>query len=893
MNKCWFWLILTIITANCTVGTPLESFIPERVVCPENPPMVVLDAGWQFAIDADDEGLEAGWYLPDHETEGWQTLRAGRAWEQQDIVYDGVAWYRRVLDPVPWEQVFLFVADIDDSGTIWLDGEEVGVLDAKPRFDVLELPPIDSPKTLVIRVEDDGGYGGLKSALRLAPTVAQALDDAYYGRYWAQRLPEWAMPAWTRDDAMAWTMTGGLDHANETLVSRHGAVAPYAKSGTVQTWLVNTVTGKTYTPNTEAVTFSLIGGVPIPQWEWNIDGMSVRSVVFYDADTNAVRWRIWATATLENWQLRLMVGQMGVNGALYPIDQINVRGGRVWLNTEPFLIVSQTPQVQAVGDWQSLVNNDALNAQDLACDYKGVPLFGNGSAMLGYNLSMSETVLDVAMPYEKGDAFPRLDVDAGIALENAINGFLTALNKTVLYVPDSRLESATLASMGYLLVANDRDGAHPGPLAHDAVWTRDMAYIGLALLKGGQTELVKHYVDVVFEGQDEDGRVLPIQGDNVPWDNNEWDAQGQAMFLAVQYYLFTRDLEALRAWYPKIVKAGEYIGVLRAQTAGAEDVRVRGILPISLSAEDLGDGEQHYYWDNFWAVTGLRQASLGAQALGLTEDAARWQNEADDLLETTLNSVLLTMGAESLDVLPYVPASVETVDNSGMGRGSVPLLYPLRLVDNEEWLQRAFETYHQRWIAPSDGGYVHREGQYWTYAGIEMAHAYQRLGRGDVLHQILGWTLAHETLPNTYAWAEQVSPNHFGFTGGDMPHAWMSASFYNLIRNMLVMEDGDALVLFEGASAWWFEGERKVGVERAPTHFGTLTMGVESTLITVDGVWKGEITLSLAGATPKMGYRWRLPFAPTSIDVSDGKAEYTDGFLTFSPETTQVVLKFD
>jgi hypothetical protein len=884
-------LIVAMLATNCT---PDVAFTPQRVVCPPVSSAITLDEGWQFALDADDVGAREGWQSPTHDAQAWRTIQAGMAWEQQGIAYDGVAWYRRVLEPMAWQTPFLLMADVDDSATIWLDGEKLADLKAGQAFKVLPLPRLDAPAVLVVRVVDTGGFGGLKRAPRLAMTEAQAVQGATYGAYWGAKLPEYAMPAWTRGGRMAWTMTGGLDHKQETLISAYGALAPFARSATVQLWLVNTRTGETHTANDGRARFSLIEGVPLPQWEWSAGGVMVRAVAFYDANTHAVRWRTWInTPNASEWQARLVVSSLGVNGEQYPIDQIDVRGRRVWLNGQPFLTSVTVPQAHRLGSWATVANGGGVQADVLACEADGAPLLGDGAVALLYPLGAGETVLDVALPYEAGDDFPRLDVDNGQALEQAKRALLEATSRARLVLPDDRLATTARASVGYLLVANDRDGAHPGPLAHDAVWTRDMAYIGLALLKAGHSDLVRRYVDVVFAGQDAAGRVPPIQGERVPWDNDEWDAQGQAIFLAVQYYAFTKDLEALRGWYVNVSAAADFILALRARTANAEDARVRGLLPISLSAEDLGDGEQHYYWDNWWAVAGLRQASIAALALGEADDAARWQAEADDLLATALASAVLAMGAESLDDLPYLPASVETLANSGMARGSVPLLYPLRLVDNEAWLQRAFEAYDARWLAPSNGGYVHREGQYWTYGGIELAHAYQRLGRGDVLHRILGWTLEHQTLPNAYAWAEQVSPTTFGFTGGDMPHAWMSASFFNLLRNMLVMEDGETLRLFDGASAWWFEDGRKLGVERAPTHFGTLTMGIESRLMGVDGVWRGELTLSLAGANPPQGYRWQLPFAPTSVTAEGGTARYEAGVLIFDGETTQITLKFD
>jgi hypothetical protein len=298
--------------------------------------------------------------------------------------------------------------------------------------------------------------------------------------------------------------------------------------------------------------------------------------------------------------------------------------------------------------------------------------------------------------------------------------------------------------------------------------------------------------------------------------------------------------------------------------------------------------DRHYYWDNLWAVAGLEEAAYAARELGELEDAAWMEAEADALRDGILRSVERVMGPEPA----YIPGAVEDVESSAMARGTVPALWPIRVLSPESaLLERSFHTYHQRWIAPDDGGFRHRQGQFWPYGGLELAHAYLRLGRDDVLHEILGWTLEHQTLPGTFAWAEQVHPQGGGISGGDMPHAWAAASCATLVREMLISEREGHLELFTGAPDWWFEGDRVIAASDAPTHFGILSLHTESTIQQTDDGWDGVLRLKLSGAEPPQGFRWKLPHEADSVEGPPGVA-VQDGCLIVPPGAGTVRLTF-
>jgi hypothetical protein len=158
---------------------------------------------------------------------------------------------------------------------------------------------------------------------------------------------------------------------------------------------------------------------------------------------------------------------------------------------------------------------------------------------------------------------------------------------------------------------------------------------------------------------------------------------------------------------PTVRAAARFISELRETTAGA-DGPVRGLLPPSKSAEDLGPTDQHYYWDNFWAVAGPEEAAYADRELGKPEDATWMEAEADALPEAILRSVEDVMGPHPA----YIPGAVQEAESSAMARRTVPALWPIRVSSPQAPLvQRSFAAYHSCWIAPNDGAFRHHVGR--------------------------------------------------------------------------------------------------------------------------------------------------------------------------------------
>ena len=116
---------------DATVGpdaavTPDAGSPKERALAALRDSVVNLDHGWRFRTDPSDQGVALGYADPALDDSGWETLSAGRTWEEQGHAgYDGVAFYRhQVVVPADWQgsPVRLVANGIDDEVDIYVNG---------------------------------------------------------------------------------------------------------------------------------------------------------------------------------------------------------------------------------------------------------------------------------------------------------------------------------------------------------------------------------------------------------------------------------------------------------------------------------------------------------------------------------------------------------------------------------------------------------------------------------------------------------------------------------------------------------------------------------------------------------------------------------------------------
>src|SRR5690606_9042626 len=105
-------------------------------------------------------------------TSGWAPIKVPASWESQGFPgMDGVAWYRTGFELTAAEAaagIVLGVGQIDDSDTTWVNGRQVGAMaNAHNRARVYQVPASAlraGHNVLAVRVQDDGGGGGIMGA---------------------------------------------------------------------------------------------------------------------------------------------------------------------------------------------------------------------------------------------------------------------------------------------------------------------------------------------------------------------------------------------------------------------------------------------------------------------------------------------------------------------------------------------------------------------------------------------------------------------------------------------------------------------------------------------------------------------------------------------------------
>jgi hypothetical protein len=119
---------------------------------------------------------------------------------------------------------------------------------------------------------------------------------------------------------------------------------------------------------------------------------------------------------------------------------------------------------------------------------------------------------------------------------------------------------------------------------------------------------------------------------------------------------------------------------------------------------------------------------------------------------------------------------------------------------------------------------------------------------------ILNWFLRHAT--PTFTWAEGIHPTTRGGNMGDGHHGWAVADCLLAIRNLLLFEEGNHLVITPVMPKEWTRENNVIKVEDAPTYFGntsfTIAFGERTGTLVVNANWHHA---------PEY-IEWNLPFEP-------------------------------
>ena len=473
--------------------------------------------------------------------------------------------------------------------------------------------------------------------------------------------------------------------------------------------------------------------------------------------------------------------------------------------------------------------------------------------------------LDLAEPNPSEGGIPQPDpgldyyrrIAADALFKEAEAYWKDLAGRATVRTPDPRWGQAFAAIVGHAALEMN-EGAPDVAVVNYNVFNRDGVYVANILQKAGRPDLAAEAIDY-FLAHPFNGRV-GVEADN----------PGQVLWIMGQHWLYTRDAAWLKGVYPSAAKLAAMVRYYRADPpphyVKATSLDFGAALPPDRPDEKPAERKQvlrpgscdgrHPEYTEAFDVAGLRAAASLARAAGRADDAAAWQTLADDLFKKYDEQFGGRLAA---------------------GYGSYSVLWPCRLYGLAGG--KAVEQFRKHG-ARGPGG--------WRYFPLAAAHQGLLAGNRDAGHGTLARHLDHEQMRGWYVFDEGGRSGSGGWRfcrttwnpGVAMPHGWAIAELWLLVRDSLVFEDGERLVLLGGVPPAWFTGTEPIILEGLPTWFGPLTFKYAGS--------GGTARVELSGADPPGGFVLRLPVTPGASVIADGRpAEALEGGGFLLPRGTK------
>lgn len=406
------------------------------------------------------------------------------------------------------------------------------------------------------------------------------------------------------------------------------------------------------------------------------------------------------------------------------------------------------------------------------------------------------------------------------------------LDRVGFTVPPSAAPSVAAArsNLAYILLNRDGPALQPGARAYARAWIRDGALISSALLRLGVEPPVRRFLTWYAGFQYPDGKVpccVDRRGaDPVP----ENDSPGELLFLIAEHYRFTRDRALVERLWPHVEKTVAFLDSLR-QERRTERHRTEegglyyGLLPPSISHEGYSSRPAYSYWDDFFALKGLKDAVYLAGALGRRAEEARFTRIRDEFRADLFRSLNGAIAHHKIDFLPGA-ADLGDFDatSTTIALSPVDELPNLPQAELRRTFERYFEEFQKRRDSPTWEAYTPYE--------LRAVGAFVRLGWRERAHELLASFLGDLRPRGWNQWPEVVwrEPRLPRFLG-DLPHAWVGSDYLRSFLDLFAYErESDAsVVLAAGLPPTWIERLGGAGIRGLRTRYGTLSYVVKCT----------------------------------------------------------------
>ncbi len=648
-----------------------------------------------------------------------------------------------------------------------------------------------------------------------------------------------------------------VDHT-KTFVEGEGNFSPGFGSCGIYFWVWDSARGRLIAPTQDGMSCERgLGpnGLPVPWTEWSSGEVTVRTEVCQvkrgEGQLAAARVELKnLSAQPQSFVVFAALRPLGAAGG--PVGALEVVRGALLMDGHPALIGTpeMTGGVSPLDDTGEfclrgeLPKNQSVTSASGECSgalAHEMKVGAGQTASVGFfcpvlagrrvgghkwELTKTGTLVDQTSPNPPdGRLVPDLGLEAyrvgrvEDVFAEAGRYWRQALGQAYLQLPDPRWAAAWPAMLAHsALMLNE--GAPDSAVINSGASTRDAVLLANLFQKTGRADLAAQAIDFLL--------AHPFGSPSQP----TADCAAQVLWILGEQWSFAKDA----AWLARIQPAAAKLAALinyQSTTPGPHWVAQEGL--------DFGEGlapdrrrelkpgasqEANPKDPTNWNVAGLRAAAMLAEAGSKKEDA----------------SALIKRGDRSAPDLTTVrnTATGKAGDGTGGQKAGLPHSPALALA-------------HQGLLAGNrDAGW-------------------QTVENHLSLDSMQGWFLLHEGTPSSpgswsrvrSAWPhapENGAPSTFSTSA--MPHARPTAEFFHLLRDALLYEDGDRLVLLAGVPPDWLKQD--LSWENLPTHFGHCSLSLR---------WeKGKSFLRLGGpCQPHGGFLLRL--ADRDIPLSTAETE--------------------
>lgn len=709
-------------------------------------------------------------------------------------------------------------------------------------------------------------------------------DLAWAWQALAQASPRGTFPRGFLGEQIYWTVTGLADGEYKVLVSEDGAVEVDPAGVTLEPMVE--VGGKLYTWADVRVSRQLERGfLPLPEVRWQAARFSLtwrprvarsqgKELVLLEAElVNTTTQPLAGTLFLLLRPFRVTPPWASLNlpAAPAPVTALESKSGSLRV-AQRLWVVSEAEGPWRVSDFAGgevglWLRRNALPTRRVVVD----PL-GNASAVLPIPWRLgSREARRFRLAVIPGDQ-PLADVlsDSWRPLwAQPIEHWQRVLRAPAFSFP---LEAGDLAQVlqanaAFILLHRRGPALQPGSRNYARSWIRDAAGMGLALLRLGQFQPVKDFLTFYAGFQFADGHIpccVDHRGaDPVP----EHDAHGQFLTLLSTYTQYSGDRATALVLWPNVEKAANAILQLRSLHLGQQYLLPEnrfffGLLPPSISHEGYSAHPVHSYWDDFWALKGLKEAAELAEDLGFFQQVTFWEEQAQKFAHDLAISLRLVGEQHRLD---YIPASADLAD---FDPASTAVAVNLDLL-KAELAGLPWGATFDKYLA---GLASRQQGKTWTdYTPYEarIAGALIRLGLRDQAWSLLASLLAHRRPEGWQAWPEVITrDDRAARFVGDMPHAWVGAEFINAALDAFVLPQSDRLVVAAGVPLRWLAPGSRLHVGPLATPWGWISLEAVGQ--------EGGVVFRVDGSTPPAGVFLSWPWGG-AVQVNGRPAHWQDG----------------